>query len=57
MNENFNDEDNEFLNSLSPDEIQAMFSDVVDLGEIFLVKGPACAGSSVGSTSCGGTRS
>lgn len=57
MTQNFNDENNEFLNSLSPDEVQKMFSDVVDMGEVFLAKGPACAGQSVGTTGCGGTRS
>ncbi len=54
MSEKFNDENDEFLNSLSPDEIQSMFSDVVDLGEIFLVKGPHCANKGSGITGCGG---
>lgn len=54
MTQNFNDENNEFLNSLSPDEVQKMFSDVVDMGEIFLAKGAHCSGQSVGITGCNG---
>jgi len=54
MTQNFDDENNEFLNSLSPDEVQKMFSDVVDMGEIFLAKGPHCSNSGSGITGCGG---
>lgn len=56
MDKDFNLRNEEFVNSLTPSDIQSMFNDVIDLDDVLMAKNlTKCA--TIPSFNCGGTNS